>query len=81
MCNNEKHINNFYKKFPECKDCNIERGVKRYYDNKDKISIQQKLYYGKAETNYYGNKTITETKEILKSYVESQNRIKAMEEK
>ena len=43
--NIEKHIYNFYKKNSECKDCNIKRGVKRYYDNKDKISMQQKLYY------------------------------------
>ena len=45
QCNIEKHINNFYKKLSECKDCNIKRGVKRYFDNKDKISIQQKLYF------------------------------------
>ena len=45
QCNIEKHINNFYKKYSECKDCNIKRGVKRFYETKDKISIQQKLYY------------------------------------
>ena len=44
QCNSEKHINNFYKKFSECKDCSIKRVVKRYYDNKNKISIQQKTY-------------------------------------
>ena len=44
QCNIEKDINNFYKKYSECKDCNIKRGVKRYYDNKDKISNQQKIY-------------------------------------
>ena len=43
VCNREKHANNFFKKYSECKDCNIKRGVKRYYDNKDEISIQQKL--------------------------------------
>ena len=42
VCNIEKQINNFYKKYSECKACNIERGVKRYHDNKDKISNQQK---------------------------------------
>ena len=47
VCNFEKQINNFYKKYSECKDCNIKRGVKRSYDNKVKISIQQKLYYEK----------------------------------
>ena len=56
QCNIEKHINNFYKKYSECKDCNIKRGVKRYYDNKDKISMQQKIYYEK------NRETFTETK-------------------
>ena len=45
QCNIDKHINNFYKKYSECKDCNIKRAVKRYYDNKNKISMQQKTYY------------------------------------
>ena len=27
--NIEKHINNFYEKISECKDCNIKKGVKR----------------------------------------------------
>ena len=45
VCNIEKHINNFSKKYSECKDCNIKRGVKHYYDTKNKISMQQKIYY------------------------------------
>ena len=70
-CNIEKHINNFYKKYSECKDCNIKRGVKRYYDNKDKISIQQKIYYEKKEINFYRNKMIIKIKEaqIIKNYI------------
>ena len=47
QCNIEKDINNFWKKYSEYKDCNIKRGVKRYYDNKDKLSHQRKLYYEK----------------------------------
>ena len=47
MCNTEKHIKNFYKKYSECKDCNRARGLERYFDNKDKISNQQKIYYEK----------------------------------
>ena len=43
VCNIEKHINNFYKKYSERKDCNIKRSVKHYYDNKVTISIQQKI--------------------------------------
>ena len=70
VCNNEKHINTFYKKYSECKDCNIKRGVKRYFDKKDEISIQKKYFMKTNEINYYRNKMITETKEtqMLKDY-------------
>ena len=70
VCNIEKHINNFYKKYSECKDCNIKRGVKRYYDNKNKISMQQKIYYEKIEINFHRNKMIITKKEaqIIKNY-------------
>ena len=47
ICNLEKHISNFYKKYSECRDCNRARGLKRYYENKEKISNQQKNYYEK----------------------------------
>ena len=53
MCNTEKHIGDFYKKYTECKEC--KRGLKLDYENKDKLSSQRKIYY---ETNYYRNKTI-----------------------
>ena len=59
MCNMEKHINNFYKRYSESKDCNRKRGLKRYYENKDEKSNQQKLYY---EKNREKN-TITKTKQ------------------
>ena len=59
MCNVEKDINNFYKKYSECRDCNRTRGLKRNYANKDKISNQQKVFYEKREKKYYyRNKTI-----------------------
>ena len=73
QCNIEKHINNFYTKSSKCKYCNIKRGVKRYFNNKDEISIQQKIYYDKKkEINYYRNKKITEIKEaqIINKYIE-----------
>ena len=47
MCNIEMDINNFYKKYSKCKDCTGAKGLKRYYENKDKISNQQKIYYEK----------------------------------
>ena len=34
ICNKEKDINNFYKKYTECIDCNRARGLKRYYEKK-----------------------------------------------
>ena len=73
MCNIEKHINNFYTKSSKCKECNIKRGVKRYYDIKDKISIQQKIYYGKnrdkllQKENDYRNKRKTDFKDLVRS--------------
>ena len=47
VCNNEKSFDNFYNKYRECKQCNIRRSMKRYYENKDKISNQHKNYYEK----------------------------------
>ena len=47
ICKNEKDFNNFYKNYTECIHCNRARGLKRYYENKDKISNQQKVYYEK----------------------------------
>ena len=87
QCNIEKHINIFYKKYSECKNCNIKRGVKRYYDNKYKISMQQKIYYGKnrdkllQKQNEYRNKINTDYKDLVKSYDEIQNKLKTLEEK
>ena len=87
VCNIEKHINNFYKKSSDCKDCNIKRGVKRYYNIKDKISIQQKLFYEKNreklldKQNDYRKKRNTEFKDLVRSYAELQNKSKALPEK
>ena len=38
ICNIENDINNFYKKYSEFIDYNRTRGLKCYYENKDKIS-------------------------------------------
>ena len=87
QCNIEKHINNCYKKYSEGKNCNIKRGVKRYYDNKYKISMQQKIYFEKnrdkllQKQNEYRNKRSTDYKDLVKSYDETQNKLKALEEK
>ena len=34
----KKSIDNFYNIYRECKQCNIKRILKRYYENKDKLS-------------------------------------------
>ena len=47
VCNSEKSIDYFYNKYRECKQCSIKRKTRRYYENKDKLSNQRKLYYEK----------------------------------
>ena len=47
VCNTGKSIDSFYNKYRECKPCNIRRSTRRYFENKDKISNQYKLYYEK----------------------------------
>ena len=84
MCNIEKRINNFYKKYTECIDCNRARGLKRYYENKDKISNQQKVYYEKNREKILlqkqNNRSI-QFRDLVVSYVDLENRLKALEEK
>ena len=55
ICNTEKSIDNFYNKYRECKPCNIKRSTKRYYENKDKITDQQKYIMKKIEICYLQN--------------------------
>ena len=84
MCNTEKHINNFYKKFSECRVCNRARGLKRYYKNKDEISNQQKIYYEKNREKILlkkqNNRSI-QFRDLVVSYVELENKLKVTEEK
>ena len=64
ICNTEKSIDNYYNKYRECKQCNIHRSMRRYYENKDKLSNQRKLYYEK-------NRDLL----LAKSKLNQQNRI------
>ena len=84
ICNIEKDTNKFYKKFSECIDCNCTRGLKRYYENKDKISNQQKIYYEKNREKILlkkkNNRSI-QIRDLVISYVELENRLKTLEEK
>ena len=83
MCNKEKHINNVHKRYSQCRDCNRTRGLKRYYENKDKISNQQKIYYEKNREKILlqkqNNRSI-QFRDLVISYVELENRLKTMEE-
>ena len=73
-CNIENFINNFYRKYSECRECIRVRGLKRYYENKEKISNQQKIYYEK-------NNRCIQTRDLVISYVDMQIKLKALEEK
>ena len=87
VCNIEEKIDNFYNKNRECKQCITKRSMRRYYENKEKISMQQKIYYEKnkdkllQKQNDYSEKRSTDYKELQRSYVELQNKLKALEEK
>ena len=82
-CNIEKNIDDFYSKYTECKICNSKRSLKRYYENKDKISNQRKIYYEKNRDNLLQkqNDRCIIYKELLRSYAELENKLKVMEEK
>ena len=47
ICNTEKSIDNFYNKYREYKQCNVQRSLKCYYENKDKLSNHGLIYYEK----------------------------------
>ena len=82
MCNIEKHINNFYQKYLECRDCNRTRGLKRYYENRNKISNQQKVYYEKNREKILLQKQNNSIQfgDLNVSYVELENRLRETEE-
>ena len=44
MCDTEKKSEIFIKTYAECSNCNTKKGLKRYYDKKDKLSNQQKIH-------------------------------------
>ena len=85
--NTEISIDKIYHKYRKCKPCNIERSTKRYYDNKDKFSKQQKINFEKnrekllQKQNDCRNKRNTDYKELNRSYVELQNKIKSIRRK
>ena len=84
MCNMEKHIDNFYKTYSECKDCNRTRGLKRYYGNKKKYRINRNYIMKKTEKKRLlqkQNNRWLQFEDLVTSYVQLENRLKTMEEK
>ena len=83
QCKIEKHIENFDKKYTECKDCDSKRSLKRYYENKDELSTQRDLYYEESRDKLIQkrNDRYTNLRDLCRSYVELPNRWKAREEK
>ena len=55
-CKIGKQINNFHKRYTECKDCNRTRGLKRNFENKDKLSNNKKIIMKRIEKKYYYRK-------------------------
>ena len=85
--NIEKSIDNFYNNYRECKQCNIRRSMNRYYENKDKLSNQRKLYYEKNRDVLLAKSKLNQQnrnyeRKIYKQQVEELNKkLKSLEEK
>ena len=84
MCNIENYIKSFYKRSSEGKDCKRTRGLKLYYEIKDKESNQPQIYYEKNRDKILlqkQNKKCIQIETLVRSHVESGNRLKSLEEK
>ena len=83
LCGTEKLIKIFKIKYADCKDSKSKCVLKRYYDNKDNLSNQQKISYEKNndETLQQQKDKHILSKELIRTYVEIDNRLKALEEK
>ena len=87
VCNFEKSIDSFYNKCRDCKQCNIQRSMKRYYENKDKLSNQRKLYYEKNRDVLLAKSKLNQLnrnyeRKIYKQQAEELNKkLKSLEEK
>ena len=58
--------------------------MKRYFENEDKISIQQKTYYEKNRQKILlqkQNNRCIQFRDLVITYVELENKLKALEEK
>ena len=53
FCNTEKSIDNSYNGVRECKQCNIKRSLKRYYEYKGNLSNQREKNYEKYRDVFF----------------------------
>ena len=82
VCNTEKSNDIFLNKYRECKQLNIKRKVKRYYQSKDKLSNNQNLYFAKIRDKLIQKQkdTYINFKQLHRSSIEILNELKASEE-
>ena len=52
MCFTEKLIEDFYNSYTELINCNSIGNLKRHYENKDKISIERRIFYEKMKKKH-----------------------------
>ena len=76
-----KKNNHFHNKYRDCKQCNIIGSLKRYYENKDKLSNRQKFFYGNKRNKVLQkqNDRYLHFKKLLINYADLGNRLKASE--
>ena len=81
VCKIEKHIKNIYRKYSECKDCNRARGLKGYYENKDKLSNHRRIYYEKSRDRILlqkQNNRCIQFIDLVRFYADLENRLKRL---
>ena len=66
--NIENKIKDIHNKNTEYKICNSDRSLKRYYENKDKISNQKNIYFEKRTEKLLQKKYIVI--QILRNYID-----------
>ena len=49
VCKTYEIVDSFYNKYRKCKQCIIQRSLKHYFENEDKLSNQRSLYYDKKK--------------------------------
>ena len=86
ICTHSNLATNFediYNKYTEYKKCDSNRSLKRYYENNEKLSNQRKTYCEKERDKLLQkqNSRFISFKELHRSCVELQNRLKTLEEK